>query len=335
MTKNVFIDANIYLEIYSSLSQGDIPFNKLKEKIEENVVKVYLPQQVIDEVNKNKEDEFLHKKLKKLKNWSDKTLKDCPPKILSSESFELIKEGLEKEIEKIKSEAYKEDLIPDKLLKEIWDKSDKIEITEEILKKAYHRCFIKGNPPRKENSEKACGDAINWECLLESVSQNQDIYIISKDGDFSSKIDERKISLFLKNEWADKKKTRVVLYLTLSEFLKEECGESEITDEQIKKEESTLLKPEPSEVFLRNPPPQSGWGWTPPPSWITSTSGVPIAGTQPVSLFPDALSSDGSVDIINSIVCQNCRKIFYLQDPQWISISSLEKKCPYCEHHNY
>ena len=49
------------------------------------------------------------------------------------------------------------------------------------------------------------GDAINWEILLQSVPNDEDLHIISDDGDFYSVIDDEKLNSFLENEWKEKK----------------------------------------------------------------------------------------------------------------------------------
>ena len=51
-----------------------------------------------------------------------------------------------------------------------------------------------GNPPGKRNS---LGDAILWEFLLANAPDKEDIYMISGDGDFDSKLDRDKLIEFL------------------------------------------------------------------------------------------------------------------------------------------
>ena len=75
-----------------------------------------------------------------------------------------------------------------------------------------------GNPPGKRDS---LGDAINWVTLLDVVPEEEELHVISEDGDFYSQLDDKKINPFLSEEWSKKKKSSIRLYRTLSEFMTE------------------------------------------------------------------------------------------------------------------
>ena len=75
-----------------------------------------------------------------------------------------------------------------------------------------------GNPPGKRGS---LGDALNWEALLQSVPDGEDLYFISDDKDFASPIDRDAFNAFLLDEWAKIKNSNLVFYRNLSAFFKE------------------------------------------------------------------------------------------------------------------
>lgn len=77
----------------------------------------------------------------------------------------------------------------------------KLNYNDSDVEKARLRSEL-GNPPGKKGS---IGDAINWELLLENIPQKTDLYFVSEDGDFASKIDASNFSDFLNDEWIYKK----------------------------------------------------------------------------------------------------------------------------------
>ena len=132
---------------------------------------------------------------------------------ISDEAKELHKSILKKVNESIA----KEDLPADKLIAKIFKDSGSTKVTTKRMDAANAR-LARGNPPGKKGS---LGDAINWEILLEKAPANNDIHIISADGDYYSVLDEHKPSAFIVKEWKKKKKGKVFVYRTLSEFTKE------------------------------------------------------------------------------------------------------------------
>jgi hypothetical protein len=55
-----------------------------------------------------------------------------------------------------------------------------------------------GNPLGKNNS---IGDAINWTVLLQAVPNEENLHVISEDGDYYSSINKDAVHPFLEDEW--------------------------------------------------------------------------------------------------------------------------------------
>ncbi len=73
-----------------------------------------------------------------------------------------------------------------------------------------------GNPPGKQGS---LGDAVNWELLLETVPDDEDLHFVTEDKDFYSPMNPEMANPFLEAEWHDRKSSSLYLYRTLSKFL--------------------------------------------------------------------------------------------------------------------
>ncbi|MEB1204426.1 hypothetical protein VDQ63_21270, partial [Xanthomonas campestris pv. campestris] len=107
-------------------------------------------------------------------------------------------------------------LLTDALIKDIFDKIHPIPDTPDLYAKSQMRMAL-GNPPGKNGS---IGDAVNWLALLEAVPVGENLHVISEDGDFYSTLDENRPHPFLKQEWKEVKKGDLLVYRTLSEFMK-------------------------------------------------------------------------------------------------------------------
>jgi len=82
------------------------------------------------------------------------------------------------------------------------------------INNAYNR-YRRGNPPGKDNKY---GDAINWECLLDVVPNDHDLYFISADKDYCSSVSPDKMHPFLIKEWKQLKNSNIYFYSTIKNF---------------------------------------------------------------------------------------------------------------------
>ena len=109
-----------------------------------------------------------------------------------------------------------EELEADQVIHELFGKATKVAVTPAVVERAKLR-VDKGNPPGKKGS---LGDAINWECLLASMTRNCDLYVIAEDKDWRSARGEDEFEAFLKWEWKAANGGSVRYFRRLSGFLK-------------------------------------------------------------------------------------------------------------------
>jgi hypothetical protein len=136
------------------------------------------------------------------------------------------------EVERVKNEtleaaqdgSLKADTIISRLFK------DAIVIDAATIAKAKRRSDV-GNPPGKAGS---IGDAINWELLLSTVPVDENLHIVSRDGDFASALDKTKLNSFLQKEWDKGRLGSIHLYETLNGLFKTNFPHIKLMDEYIK-----------------------------------------------------------------------------------------------------
>jgi predicted nucleic acid-binding protein len=218
---NLFIDTNVFLSFYHLTSDDLKEIHKLAVLIERGEIILWLPQQVKDEFNRNRENKISDamKKLReqKIKPQFPQVCKDYEeyPEIRELlKSYEIKLSSL---IDKVNTDVISRTLKADSKISELFEKAQIIENNSELVEKAKLRMDI-GNPPGKDGS---IGDAINWETLLKEVSNEEDLYLIADDKDYYSKLDNDKLKDFLIDEWTNSKSTNIYFYRRLSQFFKE------------------------------------------------------------------------------------------------------------------
>ena len=232
---NLFIDTNILLDFYR-FSNADLDtLGKLEDLIvKAHKIKLYVTQQQVNEFYRNR-DKVIKEHIGLFKYNSPKFPKafcgHTDYNTVVNESRKLA-DKIDKIRRDILEEAFDGKLKVDTIVKNIL--RSPIATSEDIFNKAKMRMDV-GNPPGKNGS---LGDAINWEILLESVDVKDDlftnIHIISRDGDFSSALDDNKLSTFLENEWSSKKIGTAYLYKSLNNFLDGHFPGIKLIDEAIK-----------------------------------------------------------------------------------------------------
>lgn len=230
--KNLFIDSNIWLSLYHFTNDDLAQFSKLKE-LNGTDIRLFIPQQVYDEVQRNREA-----KLKDaFKSFEVKRIQ-FPVFCKEYEEYKQFNDDYNDLIRrysawkgKIDTDVQNKSLPADKTIIDFFESSDLLECNS-VVEKAYMRYRI-GNPPGKDNKY---GDAINWECLLQAVPNNEDLYFISSDKDYRSEIYDSKINPFLENEWKCKKRSNIFFYTNLVPFLNEHFKDIQLKTEQEKQE---------------------------------------------------------------------------------------------------
>lgn len=230
--KNLFIDSNIWLSLYHFTNDDLAQFGKLKELIGTGI-KLFVPQQVFDEVKRNRET-----KLKDaFKTFELKAIQYpvfCK-EYAEYEQFNADYNNLIRRFQswkrKIDEDVLQQSLPADITIKEFFETAGLLPCNS-VIEKAFIRYEI-GNPPGKDNKY---GDAINWECLLQSVPNEEDLYIISSDKDYCSNLFDDKISPFLQDEWETRKNAKIHFYKNLVPFLNEHFRNIQLKTEQEKQE---------------------------------------------------------------------------------------------------
>lgn len=217
---HVFIDTNILLNFFHFTKEEIDALGDVFASHEHGAATVHLTRQVCDEFLSNRENK-IKDALKKFKDV--KFAAQLPAFMKQYGEYEQIKlksvelQDLAKAIlKKVDVAVVENGLLTDALIKDIFDKSHPIPDTPDLYAKSQMRMAL-GNPPGKNGS---IGDAVNWLALLEAVPVGENLHVISEDGDFYSTLDENRPHPFLKQEWKEVKKGDLLVYRTLSEFMK-------------------------------------------------------------------------------------------------------------------
>ena len=228
--KNLFIDTNIWLSLYHFTKDDLGQFNKLKDYIGSDI-RLFIPQQVKDEIRRNREtklkDAFKRFEINDVQY--PVFCRDYEEYKSFSEDFSNIKERYKAWKKKIDEDILKEKLPADITIKEFFELDGTIPC-EKYIDAAYNRYRI-GNPPGKDNKY---GDAINWECLLEEVPNGEDLHFISADKDYMSALSDDEFNPFLREEWKEKKASKIIFYKNLVSFLSNHVKGIQLKTEQEK-----------------------------------------------------------------------------------------------------
>ena len=241
----VFIDTNILLDIYH-LSGADLEeLRKLKKMVEKGKVELLVSSQVVDEFWRNRERVIADalrifresKATAKIPNIIRVYPEARELKANVEKANEIVRTLMARAVEDIEKDALKADEVIQELLSAVTVG----EVTDEILGRAKRRSDV-GNPPGKKDS---LGDGINWEWLLEQEIEfwDDELIIISADGDYESELTKGKPREYLLREW--KKKNHgctLVLEKSLTGFLATRFPGIQLAEEIDKIEEIERLE---------------------------------------------------------------------------------------------
>lgn len=221
MAINLFLDANILLSFYT-LSNADIEqLKQLKGVVSSGDVKLFISDQLENEVERNRETKIRES----FKALRDDTFKCHAPSFVKSlgmftELQTVLKDANKKHatlISQVAGLVEKRELDADKIILDLVAAAGVIETDNKQFNAAYRR-FLKGNPPGKKKA--TIGDELNWEFLLSNVPDEQDLHLVSADGDYASPNDPLEANAFLSKEWSTSKKSKLHYYRDLSDFFK-------------------------------------------------------------------------------------------------------------------
>lgn len=217
---HVFIDTNILLTFFHFTDEELDSLQNVFASHKHGAATVHLTGQIRDEFRRNRETRIKDA----LKRFTQNNYTVQLPSFMKAydeyvDIRKLASELREKSeiiLARAREDVATHKLVADKLIEELFDKSELIGTSDEIYATARRRMFI-GNPPGKNQS---IGDAINWLILLRNVPNGEDIHIISADGDFYSTLDDNRVHPFLEEEWREIKGSRVYVYRKLAMFMK-------------------------------------------------------------------------------------------------------------------
>lgn len=184
--KRIFIDTNVFLDMYRSNIQSDI--NTLMRFLYKNKKYLITTEQSINEFSRNRytilnESLESFKKTTNIDKGSSTFLRSLNGYKKYEDSLKRFREQRQAVIEEIqgKIESTQKDDIYLKF-KRLWSTKNIIKASNEIIDAANRR-KISGNPPTSDKY--TCGDEIIWESLLEYEAVNkEDLIIVSKDKTF-------------------------------------------------------------------------------------------------------------------------------------------------------
>ena len=219
---HLFIDANVFLKFYDFATEDLDELLKLRDRICDGHVVLYVTSQVLDEVKRNREGKVATSFSRLLKD----TVPDQYPNYAKDEealyrevrsSQRRLQKARQELIKKIRERIRDRNLRADTVLNELFSAARREDHDPGVIERAKLRVAL-GNPPGKRGS---IGDAVSWEALLEDVPDGEDLILVSGDADFQSQFDKGRIREFLVDEWKDKKSGDLVLFPSLLEFAKE------------------------------------------------------------------------------------------------------------------
>ena len=238
MGKILYIDTNIYLRFFDSNSTE---FKQLLRALNEIQDAIFMTQQIVDEVRRNKLDVFIKSVETYVKQFG--MTKIYLPEHLETETDEAIK-NWNKKTKKLEEDAKNLDKdlkkIMTKLMQDISENKDELSIMlnriftnpkqpkDEQLKKARLRKDL-GNPPGKKLDP--IGDQISWEQLLDQAAKIDELWIISNDSDYMVEFNKTcYLNSFLRAELeAENSELKIHAYNTLSEGLRSYTKENKIS----------------------------------------------------------------------------------------------------------
>jgi predicted nucleic acid-binding protein len=215
---NLFLDSNIWLALYDSPRRDLDELEKLVRAVEKGRVTLLLPDQVVNEVRRNR-DKKIANDIAELQ--AEILIDEIPPiffDLQEYKSFAQTRRNYERARERLIArlvDDFEHKRLPaDHLIDRLFAAGRRIPVTDELLLRARYRYDL-GNPPGKEGSY---GDAVNWECLLAEVPAGENLHLVTRDRDFASRIDRSRLSPFLEEEWRERKGAQIFFFTRLSAF---------------------------------------------------------------------------------------------------------------------
>lgn len=235
--RQLFLDANILLDFYRFGDDDISEIRKVLALIAGKEITFHTNDHLRSEIARNREkiisESFAETKALNFRVKAPNYGKDLEEYKGLKEKLKEANELLGKFISALQGLISERKLPADSLISDLIAASNKVEITGEILEKAKVRLAL-SNPPGKKGS---LGDAVHWECLL-SIPAGYATDIVSRDGDFASELDPKRMKDFLAEEWSAKfgSHAKVQLFRSLSEYFSARFPQIKLSEETKKDE---------------------------------------------------------------------------------------------------
>ncbi|WP_316679564.1 PIN domain-containing protein [Ralstonia chuxiongensis] len=215
---HLFVDTNVLLDFYSYAKDDLGQLKRLIEHVHAEGICLHLPQHVMNELERNRETK-LKTSAEQFKKESFPTaiprhMQDYPQAKEYSAAVDTALKMRTALINQAAADAGSKTLAADKVIEALVEKAKVYPDDDATYARALQR-MQKGNPPGKVGS---VGDQYNWEFLLAGVPE-EDLHIVSKDGDYSSLLNTGKPHPFLHKEWKDRKSSDLHVYGELRTFI--------------------------------------------------------------------------------------------------------------------
>lgn len=232
---NLFIDTNVLLNFFHLSGEDIEELKKLKVMLEHGKLTLWLPEQVCDEFERNRDAKIADA------TKATGTVKlglNLPAHYRASDDYKALAKDLadlNKRYAKLASQVDQDvkarKLAADILVGELFLKAKLLPHDPKIYARAIDR-MRHGNPPGKKSA--TIGDEINWEHLLAGVPSDEDIHIVSVDRDWASPLQQEEIHSFLAREWQLKKAGNAVLYTRIADFFEAHFPEIKLASDVAK-----------------------------------------------------------------------------------------------------
>lgn len=233
MPMHVYADANIFLDFFR-FSDDDLgELQKFADHIEGENLTLHLPQLTAEEYFRNRDkvvlDQLAELKRPPLKVGIPIFIRELDKAKVFQESLNSALSARSELLDEIETNATARTFRADTLIASIFTNANKIETAPYLVDRARQRLAL-GNPPGKSGS---LGDRLNWECLLAHVPADNDLYLLTRDGDYLTSFPTVKPSMFLINEWKQIKSGDIHHYKGIKSFAKHVDGTLVFKAEQI------------------------------------------------------------------------------------------------------
>lgn len=249
MKAAIFIDTNVLLDFYRVRGrEGGLT---ILDQVDANHDQIITSSQVEMEYKKNRHSAILEA-LKSLKppDWASLTLPaflgDSRPKREIEKSRKTIEAARKKaidRIEKLLRDPARSDPVY-KVLQRLFRTDSNLNLSRNVkdryrIRRLASKRFLLGYPPRKAG-DTSCGDAVNWEWIIDCANRTSDeIIIVSRDSDYGViHNDETYLNDWLREEFKQRvsKKRSIILTPRLTDAFKRANITVSVRDEVAERE---------------------------------------------------------------------------------------------------